>query len=364
MKILFFSDGFRKGGKERRLLELLKVIEREKIDYRVVSIHPEIEYEISDEIKSKIIRLVKKRKKDINPFIEFYKICKNYNPDIIHTWSSMVTFYCIPTKILLRKRLINSQITDAPPRFNKWSIFGLTCRINFFFSDLILSNSYAGLKAYNASCKKSKVIHNGIDLARFNILETKEDIKRKLCISTKYCITMVASFSDNKDYETYIQVAYELQKMRNDIIFFAVGDGKNFQSCNNYAFGLGIENFHFLGKRNDVEKILKASDVGVLISNVDLHGEGISNAILEYMAMCLPVIANDAGGTREIINNGVNGYLINEESPIEIANLINDIIDDPEKRIRMGKAGEKKIYDSFTIENMGKEFGKIYYELS
>jgi glycosyltransferase involved in cell wall biosynthesis len=175
---------------------------------------------------------------------------------------------------------------------------------------------------------------------------------------------MVASFSDNKDYETYIQVAYELQKMRNDIIFFAVGDGKNFQSCNNYAFGLGIENFHFLGKRNDVEKILKASDVGVLISNVDLHGEGISNAILEYMAMCLPVIANDAGGTREIINNGVNGYLINEESPIEIANLINDIIDDPEKRIRMGKAGEKKIYDSFTIENMGKEFGKIYYELS
>ena len=350
----------RKGGKERRLIELLKAIEEERIDYRIVVIHPEIEYEISPGIKSKIVWIKKKKKKDLSPFFGFYKICKNFNPDIIHTWSSMVTFYSIPAKVLLRKRLINSQITDAPPKFKKWSIFGLTCRTNFCFSDLIISNSKAGLKAYDAISKKSKVIYNGVELTRFVIKETKEEIKSELGISTVYSVAMVASFSDNKDYKTYIQVANAFQKIREDITFLAIGAGEKLHSCKKYAEELNLNNLKFLGQRNDIEKILKACDIGILISKVELHGEGISNSIIEYMAMSLPVIANDAGGTKEIVDNGINGFLVLTNIIEKITEKISFLLDNQTFRFQMANTARKTIEDKFNINRMLAEFLKEF----
>ena len=125
MRILFFIDGLKSGGKERRLIELLKYLEIVGQDYHVVLIHREIFFG-SDLLSSgKLTFVSKKSKKSIKPFIEFYKLCKVYKPDIIHTWSSMVAFYSLPTVILQRLCLINSQISDAPDRINRLSFFFL-----------------------------------------------------------------------------------------------------------------------------------------------------------------------------------------------------------------------------------------------
>jgi glycosyltransferase involved in cell wall biosynthesis len=111
---------------------------------------------------------------------------------------------------------------------------------------------------------------------------------------------------------------------------------------------------------DDVEAIVSIADIGILYS---LFGEGISNAIMEYMALGKPVIANDSGGTKEIVKHETNGYLITNESPRVIAGLINDLLNDKEKRIKMGEAGRKLIHESFTIDRMGKEFEKVYQEV-
>jgi len=360
MKIVFFIDGFRKGGKERRLLELLKEIERLKIHYLVVIIHPEIEYSIPHEIRDKTIQINKYKKKDLSPFFAFFKICKDFNPDIIHTWSSMVTLYSLPTKKILQIKLINSQITDAPQKLKNWTLFGITCRINFFFSDLIIANSYAGLAAYNAPLHKTRVIYNGVDISRFDIKENKESIKKKLNISTKYSVIMVASFSDNKDYSTFINIALELQKIRNDVSFIAVGAGKNYLNCKQLVEELHLINFCFLGKRDDVEIIMNACDIGVLFSNDNVHGEGISNSIIEYMAMHMPVIANNNGGNKEIIENGYNGFVCKTNIVKESVLSMNLLLDNRDQRVRMGNNARKTVENKFVVQRMLNEFLDTY----
>ena len=128
-------------------------------------------------------------------------------------------------------------------------------------------------------------------------------------------------------------------------------------------FSENIKNVIFTGKINNVEPLVNIADIGLLFSNKLIHGEGISNSIIEYMALGNPVIANDAGGTKEIVKHGINGFLISNESAQEIADLINNLLDDKKKREKMGVAGKRLIHESFAIERMGKEFVKVYEDI-
>ncbi len=356
IKVLFFIDGFLTGGKERRLLELLRIL-HDIIDYKVAVIHSNFEYDIPINIKERIIQLKKSSKKDIKPFFDFYRICKDFNPDIIHTWANMVTFYSLPAKILLKKRLINSQITDAPPFLGKFSFYDITIKINLFFSDLILSNSFAGLEAYKAPSNKSKVIYNGVNLDRFSRLENKELVRRRFGINTKYAVIMVASFSEHKDYDLFINVAEAFATKTEDVSFLAVGDGTNFERIKQKAVNKQIQNIIFTGKLDNVESLINTADIGLLFSP---NGEGISNSIIEYMALGKPVVANDKGGNKEIVKNEVNGFLVTNNSVDEIVSLVIGLLKNAEMMKKMGEEGKKLINTKFTVERMGEEFLEIY----
>lgn len=361
MKILFFIGTLEAGGKERRLIELLSYLKK-KTNYNLLVVvrRDQIDYPAFNELNIPYLKLTDNYKKgDKTLHFRFYKICQEYKPDIVHTWGSMPAFVSLLAIILLKIPHINSQITDAPP-IKKWSVQNVINKINFKFSTIILANSYAGLKAYKADSRKSKVIYNGINLDRFRNLPNMEAVKIKYGIETPYSVIMVASFSDMKDHDKFIDIAEETDLIRNDVTFIAVGDGVHLERIKKRVFDEKSTNVIFTGRVDDVESLVYFADIGILISPL---GEGISNSILEYMALGKPVIANDAGGTKEIVDHGVNGYLITNESPGMIAGLINDLLNSSEKRLKMGEAGRKLIHESFTIDRMGKEFEKVYQEL-
>lgn len=367
MKILFFIGTLSAGGKERRLIELLSYLKTHtNYTLMVVVRRDQIDYPAFNEQDISYKRLTDQYKKgDKTLHFKFYKICKKYKPDIVHTWGGMPAFVSLLAIILLRIPHINSQITDAPPNLKKWSVQNIINKINFKFSTIILANSYAGLKAYRVdSLKKSRVIYNGVNLNRFQNLLSVDKIKEQYKISTPFSVIMVASFIKYKDWTIYIDVVKKLVSVRIDVSFFAVGDGYNLENIKQRVFDERINNVIFPGKIDYVESLVNACDIGVLFSNKLVHGEGISNAIIEYMALGKPVIANDAGGTKEIVKNGINGYLITHETTEEIAALINNLLDDKDKRLKMGEAGKELIRESFTIDRMGKEFEKVYEDIN
>ncbi len=326
-------------------------------------IHKNIQYEIDTSLLNKIVFLNKKRKKDISPFVEFYKISKKYKPDFIHTWSSMVTFYSIFSVLFLRINLVNSQITNAPPLLNVFSFLWLISKINFFFSKKIISNSYAGLNAYNVKGNKGVVIYNGVHMDRFIINRPIDYIKNHFNINTKYCIAMVASFSDSKDYSMFFGLAEYYNVKNPDITFLAIGDGLFFKHFKDLKNNKSIDNIIMTGNVNNVEEILKICDIGILISNNINHGEGISNSIIEYMASNLPVLANDSGGTKEILLNGYNGFLIEENIYENFIKYIDLLLSDEKNRNIMAMNAYNTISKSFNIDIMFKSYMNIYKSL-
>jgi len=362
-RLLFFIGTLGSGGKERRLIELLAYLKKNtNYEMMVVLRRERIHYEKFFELGIPYKLLTKKyKKKDVRLPFKFLKITNEFKPNLIHTWGKMPAFVSLLAVILKSIPLVNSQITSAPPHLGKWSLNNSINKLNFIFSNVILSNSEAGLQAYKPPLNKSKVIFNGIDKERFKGLLPADQIKKSYFITTKYLVVMVASFSVGKNYSLFLDCAEHILEERDDITFACIGGGENLKKCRKRYYNNPY--ILFTGKINNVESLVNASDIGVLLSNKNIHGEGISNSITEYMALGKPVIANDSGGTNEIVMNGENGYLIKNESLEEIAELILELIDDPQKRNRMGKIGHKMIQESFTIDKMGKSFENIYDEI-
>jgi glycosyltransferase involved in cell wall biosynthesis len=364
-KILFFIGTLSSGGKERRLLELLTFFSKNP-DYELVLVtkKSEVMFENFFGLDVKWICL-KNEKLGMCSFMELFKIVKREKPHIIHSWGNKYTLVSIPSILFQRKiKLVNSEITAAPPKIPIDE--KLISLLNFIFSDIILSNSHAGIEVYRPPLRKSKVIYNGLNMDRFLGLPEKEEIKEKFGLDRKYTLVMIASYSENKDHKRFFEVGKELNKLRGDTIFlgagfFQEGNQKFFDEC--VEFTKGISNLKPVPGVKNVEALVHACDIGILFSNIKVHGEGISNAVIEYMALGKPVIANDAGGTKEIVRHGENGYLVHEESPEEIAKLIDNLLNDPEKMKQMGVNSKARIEAEFSLERMGDEFEKVYESL-
>ena len=245
-------------------------------------------------------------------------------------------------------------------------MYSFTCiahQFTYLFADAIISNSKAGLIAKKADYKKAHVIYNGFDFNRFNKDGfIKTDYKDYLGIKEQYVVTMAARFSPSKDYLMFVKMANQFHDNPN-VVFLAVGYGETQEECERYCKDNDITNVRFLGYRTDMEEILMCSDFGVLFTNDAVHAEGVSNSIMESMAAGMPVIATDGGGTPEIIENGVSGFIVNPKDYIKASELLMQLLHDEQLRKRIGDAAKQRIEDIFTLNAMTNEYMKLYASL-
>lgn len=362
MRILFFLESLHGGGKERRSVELIRYLKQQPDDYEIELVLTEKEIYYEDILKTNVrIRVLQRKGFKYDPaiFFKFYSICRKFRPDIIHAWGKMTTFYAIPAKTLCRVPLISSLIADASRSYRDFSPYHFLLRTNVHFSDVILSNSRAGLRAYGISERKARVIYNGADLLRFDNSFDRQSVRNEINVSTEYLIVMVASFSAFKDYDLFLDIAKEVGSIRKDVSFAAVGDGPEMKRILKRVKDEKISNVVLTGRRTDVERIVAAADIGILCT----WAEGISNSILEYMALGKPVIATDlVGGSRELIEDGITGYLTNRDM-LTVTALINKLLNNRDLRIKMGQRGKERIERKFSIKRMGGEFQALYEDV-
>jgi glycosyltransferase involved in cell wall biosynthesis len=268
----------------------------------------------------------------------------------------MTALYAIPSCKLLKIKLINGMVVDAPAKQNILNKKLFRAKLTFLFSDIIIGNSKTGLSAYRAPSKKSLCIYNGFNFSRLKHLRPKDSILEELNINTKYIVGMVATFSKYKDYKTYFSAAKKILQRRNDITFLAIGNNTDSLDAK-MEIDKKLENhFRLLGKKTDIESYVNALDVGVLAT----FTEGISNSILEYMAASKPVVATEGGGTKEIVINNTTGYLVKVSDPEDLASKIEFLINNPDLSIQMGKAGLERVPTVFSIESMVNKYIALY----
>ena len=116
----------------------------------------------------------------------------------------------------------------------------------------------------------------------------------------------------------------------------------------------------YLGSKygNEKTEIYINSDVLVFPTKYKNETFGIVN--IEAMQFSIPVITTNEGAILEIIDNGITGYIVDKNSPNQIADKIEFLINNPDKRIEMGKAGRKKFLENYTIDKFEQNLKNVF----
>ena len=220
----------------------------------------------------------------------------------------------------------------------------------------VVSNS-EGLKKLARETKPDQeisVIYNGVDVENFK----PEDRGRDMSKSSPFIITPGASrLTARKGLKYLIEAVKDLSGKYPEIQLKIMGDGDARADLENLAKDLKIENYvKFLGRipRGKTAPYYQEASVFVLPS----LNEGMSNAMLEALASGLPIIATDTGGTKELVKDGENGYIIKMKDSDDIAEKIEKLINDSELRIKMGERSRQK-----ALEMSWKKVAGKYFEL-
>ena len=358
-------DALNRGGKERRMLELIKglINARDRFDIYLISLTDIVEYEHVYDLPIKFEIIKRKHKKDFTIIFKLKKIISGFKPDIIHSWSTMASVYLAAANMFSRIPLVNAVLADAYAQLSLSDKHYLRVKLTTPFSDVLVSNSEAGIRAYRTPLNKSVCIYNGIDFDRFEHLKPVKEMEYEILGGAKNgrsVVAMVAGFDSRKDFGTLVNAAIKICGVRKDLIFLLIGTGPELESLKaRVPDELLTRQIIFTGQRSDVESILQIVDIGMLIT----FYEGLSNAIIEYMAMGKAVIATDGGGTAELIRDDFNGYLVEQKNEIQIIEKLETLLNNRELRIRMGQNGYHWVRQQFDLKKITDQYIRLYNQL-
>jgi glycosyltransferase involved in cell wall biosynthesis len=163
--------------------------------------------------------------------------------------------------------------------------------------------------------------------------------------------------SEVKGHLVLISAAVEIVRRHPKTQFVLVGEGPKRAEFAAQVASSGLkENFLFLGRRTDVAQILACCDIAVLPS----LAEGLPNAVLEYLAAGLPVVASALGGNLEVIQDGITGLLVPAQDSRALAHALTRLVEDQEFSTRLARAGQEHVARYFSFERLVAEVGKLY----
>jgi glycosyltransferase involved in cell wall biosynthesis len=171
---------------------------------------------------------------------------------------------------------------------------------------------------------------------------------------------VIGHLSPVKGHADLIDAAARLARERR-VKLFLIGDGPLRPSLESRGASLGLgDGIVFTGVRADVAPLLAMLDVVVVPS----HTEGMSNALLEAMAMGRAVIATAVDGNLDVVSDGVTGLLVPPRDPAALAAALVRLVDDPERARQMGRAARARIEEAFTLQAMVASHEELYRGLA
>lgn len=365
MKILMVINCLSKGGRERRMLELIKGLKEKDTttDIYLISLSDKIDYQYVYDLPIKF-EVIRKKDKDVSLIFKLRKVIRQFNPDVIHSWDVMSTGYLTAANLFLNKIIVNGVIYNSAQNSDAYDREYLKIKFFSAISSVTVANSFAGVQAYKTPAKKTVCIYNGIDLKRFDNLKPVHQVEQEILGGPKadrFVVTMVAAFEHRKDYDTAIDAAVKLCSKNDKVIFLLIGEGSTkTRIMSKVPAALLNTQIHFLGMRDDIESIHQLTDVGLLVT---APCEGLSNSVIEYMAAGKPVIASEGGGTDELVKNEVTGYLIENKNSNELVEKIETLMANRHLLGEMGTHGQQWVRDNLDVRKMTDAYLNLYQKL-
>ena len=372
IKIVFIMDFIFNitGGTENQIIKILNNLDDNKFEKTLLCLKntPWLN-ENSDNIDCKVLSLNYNVNNHLDPknflvFIKLVNLIKNINPDIVITFfPTSYMIGVIAAKIAGIKKILSTR-RDYGLWLNKKNKIPLKIA-NFFLSGIITNSELVKelvIKKEKIDFNKINVIYNGITIN--NSPQNTNDLhlfskKLKIPIDKKI-IGIVAGLRPMKNHQTLFKAGTILKSKRSDIIYLIVGDGARREELKSLVKQLGLSNnVYFLGWQKNIKKVLNLFNIGINCSG----NEGLSNAIMEYMAYGIPCIVSDSGGNTELIKDQINGLVFKTKDEIDLAEKILLLLDNKNLQNQFKSKSKEIINTQFSINTMVTKYEKYFLDL-
>jgi glycosyltransferase involved in cell wall biosynthesis len=369
-KVLKFLNHFYIGGTERQFVHVANGLDRSRFDVELGCLRREgpllQQLNLNTPVHAYSVKGGFYHYRSIRNQLCLARDIRKRQYDIVHAYGWYPDIFAIPAARLALRPVIIASVRDSGAYMTPLKIRALKCICRL--ADCVLANSFAGrhwLLEQGIREDKIEVIHNGMVIPRHSGQAVRTGIRHEFGIpaGTPVC-ACIGRVISGKGIDFYIRASRILADQGRDVRFLMIGATsveKSYQAeMEALARELNVnDRVIFTGQRQNVSDILREVDIVVHPSLT----EGLSNVILEAMAAGLPVVATRAGGTPELVEDGLTGFLVAPRNAGQIAEAIARLVDQPAMAHGFGQAGRERIIKEFSIEEMLRKTETLYLRL-
>ncbi|MEA5575250.1 glycosyltransferase family 4 protein [Anabaena sp. UHCC 0451] len=374
MKVLFLDQSGKPGGAELCLLDIAKPYANTSLiglfadgDFRKLleTNHIPVEVLATQAIK------VRKQSSLFSALASLGKLTPLINK-VIHRAREYDLIYANTQKALVvgavasffARRPLVYHLHDilSTEHFSKTNLQVAITLINRFVS-LVIANSQASKTAFIQAGGKSdivEVVYNGFETKNYQISEVAvKNLRQKLGLAEKFIVGHFSRLSPWKGQHILIN---SLAECPENITVILVGDAlfgedEYVQELHQKVTALGLENrVKFLGFRDDIPQLMSACD---LVAHTSIAPEPFGRVIVEAMLCGKPVIAAKAGGAMELVEDGINGFLVTPNNPQELAQVINTCCQEKDKIKKIANHAKITASQRFDVNIINQQIQEL-----
>jgi len=361
------------GGLERFVARLSNHIDRTRFTPHLVCLATsgEASQWLSKEDVS-IVELSKRSGNDWRAVTRLTKLLRSLQIDIVqsHNWGTLLETVVarqlarVPVHVHAERGTVGSDIDLRGFRrvIRSWAM-----RSAFRHVDQILAVSRSVAErvqlAGGVAASKIRTIENGVDTPAVGQKDMmRYAARRSLGLhENDFLVGSVGRLVKVKGFECAIAAMARLSNAERRVHFAIIGDGPERTSLESFAATLGIRDVvHFVGHQDNVGKWLVAFDL-YLNSSVS---EGMSQSVLEAMAVGLPLVVTDVGANAQLAGGEVQcGQVVPPSDPATMAAAIQNLSLQPESLAKMAETAKRRHANEFSVDRMVKEYESLYRNL-
>jgi L-malate glycosyltransferase len=365
MKILFLTTHLNIGGIGTYTVSLAKALKLKGHDIFVASsggvLVPELESSGISHIHIDIFTKSELSPKVFRAIFEISKIIKKFDIDVIHSQTRIAQV----AGFFISKKCGIPMVTTCHGFFNKnigrlmlpaWGEKVIA------ISDSVKENliNYFGVDEGDIS-----MIYNGIETDKFlrDVSKEKRDIlKDNFGIKKGYAVLgMISRFTPDKGHDTILYAFREILKKKQNVQLVFVGDGDKKQDMINLSRSLDLsDKVIFMEPQLNTADALSVMDVFMF---TPARREGLGLALIEALSAGKPVVATNVGGISSVVENDVNGFLVEPSKPGLLAEAVLRLLSDEALYARMAVSAREIAVKKFSIAKMADNTEKVYMSL-
>jgi glycosyltransferase involved in cell wall biosynthesis len=360
--VLHISSPLSWRGGEQQLYYLYKGLKEDKTANFAQKVFCPIGSELSSKIDTKDCIIYKKRGGfDILAAKRLAKICRKQAITFLHAHDAHSHTTAVLSAMLFNNAtpIILSRRVDFAVGKNWWS--RMKYNHNSIQRIVCVSEAINTIVQKGTSLNSSKVvtIHSGIDPNKFVKMRSGHLRNELGCKPDEILIGNIAALADHKDYFTFIDTVFLLHNKHPSWKFVVIGNGPMELELKQYADQKGLHKvIHFVGYRTDVQQIFKDLDVLLFTSKT----EGLGTTVLDAFGNQVPVVATNAGGISEMVEDGQTGLLAEVGDAKDLANKVEQVLQNAELNGKIVAGANQKL-KLFTNEVMINKTRALYSEL-